>query len=101
MLRISPVESTGPRVVLRVEGRVIGPWVDELRRSCETALGHTGARLTLDLRGVTFLDPDGIALVRGLLARDPGDVSVTNGSPFVSAQLRGSRPDPATDGRSG
>src|SRR5262249_62266837 len=43
----------------------------------------------------------GAALVRGLLARHPSDVSVTNGSPFVSAQLRGARPAPATDGRSG
>jgi hypothetical protein len=99
MLRISPVESAGPRVMLRLEGRVIGPWVTELRRACETILGRRDVRLTLDLHGVTFLDPDGVALVRRLLAREPGDVAVTSGSPFVTEQLRGAQSSPSTDDR--
>jgi len=98
MLRISPVESAGSRVVLRLEGRVIGPWVTELGRACETILDHPDASLTLDLHGVTFLDPDGVALVRRLLARGPGGVAAINGSPFVTELLRGGRPDRRRDG---
>src|SRR5262245_17894052 len=84
MLRISPVEAGRPGVVRRLEGRIVGPWVAELRRACETIPGRRDARLTLDLWGVTFLDPDGVAMVRGLLAREPAGVRTINGSPFVT-----------------
>jgi hypothetical protein len=40
MLRITVVESSAEEVRLRVEGRVIGGWVEELRRTCDVhALG--------------------------------------------------------------
>jgi hypothetical protein len=100
MLRISLVPSSGPQVVLRLEGRVIGPWVPELRRACETVLGRPDARLTLDLHGVTFLDAEGVALVRRLLARGRNGVATINGSPFVTEQLRGGQTDLASDGDS-
>ena len=102
MLRITLVESPGSAAVLRLEGRIIGPWVGELGRACERVLVQTDARLTLDLAGVSFMDGDGIALVRSLLSRDARDVTVTNGSPFVAEQLRAPRrdaPAPADAGR--
>jgi hypothetical protein len=101
VLRISPVEAPSSRVVLRLEGRIIGPWVAELRRACETVLDQPGARLTLDLAGVTFLDPEGVALVRRLLGRQPDRVAAINGSPFVTEQLRGGRSDRPADAGGG
>jgi anti-anti-sigma regulatory factor len=86
MLKISQVESTGCAVTLRLEGRVVGPWVAELRQSCEQALAQ-GRSLTLRLRDVDFLDASGVALISSLQARG---VHLTDCPPFVEAQLRAS-----------
>jgi hypothetical protein len=70
--------------VLKVEGRVIGPWVEELRGACESALAR-GGRLTVDLAGVGFVDRDGLALLQWLRRRDVG---LRHCSTFVDEQLK-------------
>jgi hypothetical protein len=73
---------------LRLEGKVSGPWVEELRRACDEILGsnaHHGNGLVLDLADVSFIGADGLALFRELTARR---VVVTNCSPFVAEQLK-------------
>ena len=87
MLKIVVVE-TGDAARLRIEGEVIGPWVDEVRRSCESALAR-GAALTLDLTDVSFVDRDGAGLLRSLVRR--GAV-LLNGSVFVDEQLKAGEP---------
>ena len=84
MLRITPIEGGTHRVVLRLEGRVSGPWVDELNEVCEEALGN-GAPLVLSLAEVSFLDTAGVALVTSLQTRG---VEVVDCSMFVKEQLR-------------
>ena len=84
MLRIDMVERDG-REVLLLEGRVIGPWVDEVRRSCRDALGRT-ADVVIDLGAVSFVDADGVVLLRDLASRR---VALANTTPFVAAQLKG------------
>ena len=85
MLKI--VESTPQSgvVVLEVEGHVVGPWVEELRRLCERAL-DAGDELTLDVARVDFVDRDGVDLLRNLRTRH---VPLVNCSAFVAAQLKG------------
>ena len=83
MLRIEPVATFTGDCVLRLEGEVVGPWVTEIRRSCDQALA-TGATLTLDLSDVTFIDRPGIELFRRLIG---GGVVVLNCSPFLQTQL--------------
>ena len=64
MLRISNTSgSNGVTVV--VEGRLAGPWVDELGR-CWTALrtAHDAGSVRVQLEGVTFIDAAGKALLR-------------------------------------
>lgn len=85
MLKIASVESSQPSSVLCIEGRIVGPWVEELRRSCERALA-SAAVVTLDLAEVSFVDRSGIALLRGLEARG---VRLVNCSGFVAEQLKG------------
>src|SRR5262249_5278988 len=91
MLRISratTADDTEPRL-LRLEGQVTGPWVEELRRVCaETAVngGHRRHSLLLELAGVSCLDADGIALFRELASRQ---VLFTNCSLFIAEQLKG------------
>ena len=83
MLRIEPVETSSGRCLLRLEGEVLGPWIDEINRSCAQALATTG-KLTLDLTDVTFIDRDGVELFRRLML---DGVVVLNCSPFLQTQL--------------
>jgi predicted nuclease with RNAse H fold len=87
MLRIDNDGARGGARVLRLDGKVIGRWVGELRRCCEEVLLVPGQHLALDLRGVTFIDANGVALFRELTERG---VALTNCSPFAAEQLRSS-----------
>jgi anti-anti-sigma regulatory factor len=86
MLRITVVESSSEAVRLRVEGRVTGRWVEELRRSCDLQALSDGIRLTLDLADVSFVDLAGIELLKELRGRC---VTLLSPSPFVAEQLKG------------
>lgn len=84
MLKIVLDATPSGVLVLRLEGRVIGPWVEVLRRACERALaGPSG--LTLDLAEVSFVDQDGAELLESFSIRR---VALINSSPFVAEQLR-------------
>jgi RNA polymerase sigma-70 factor (ECF subfamily) len=82
MLRIT--ESVGESRRLRIEGRIVGAWVDELCRSWEAAEA-TGTPITIDLTDVQFVDREGLALL--LRLRERG-VLLENCSGLVSEQLR-------------
>ncbi len=84
MLKIVLSETSRKTPTLELEGKLVGPWVEELRRSCEAVLS-TGAKLTLDLSEVSFLDRNGVELVRSLTNRN---VALLNCSRFVVEQLR-------------
>ena len=92
MLRIDSNGPAGGWEVLRLDGKVVAKWVDELRRSCDEILRVPGQRLTLDLRDVTFIDANGIALFCELRERG---VALTNCSPFAAEQLRTSDEPPS------
>ena len=70
--------------VLKLEGKLAGKWVQELRRTCDDALQDGADSLLLDLRAVTFIDLDGVALFRELGDRP----SVTNCPLFAAEQLK-------------
>jgi len=55
---------------LVVEGRLVGPWVDELRKVCGIESAHSKTtHLTIDLCGLTAMDAKGQALLDELLRR--------------------------------
>ena len=89
MLKISPAGKANHSVTLKLEGRVVGPWVGELRQACETVLKE-GRSLRLDLTDVIFADASGVSALSNLKSRG---VTLTNSSPFVEEQLK----NPATD----
>lgn len=74
---------------LVVEGRLVGPWVDELSRVAIERLRRSGAAPTLDLGAVTYVDDAGVILLRRLLG---AGMQVRSSSGFV-AELLG-RPKP-------
>lgn len=85
MLRIHIHNAGNGSTMLVLEGRVIGPWVEELRRSCERILAQQ-AGFVLDLSDVSFVGPEGVELFRTLRDRQ---VVLRNCSPFVGEQLKG------------
>lgn len=69
MLRISVEENPGA-LSLIVEGRLVGPWVDELQRLCqERGAPGKGMQMTVDLCGLTAMDTRGQAVLDDLLHR--------------------------------
>ena len=83
MLRISRIEPAPGEVILRLEGSLIGPWVNELR-SCCAAVCNNGHQLSLDLTDVLFADGKGLALLRTLRE---SKVRFAGCSPFLAEQL--------------
>lgn len=88
MLKISQVGAADQTVTLKLEGRVVGPWVGELRSACERAESQART-VSLDLEDVVFVDPTGVTLLSNLSARG---VALLECSPFVEAQLKTSAP---------
>jgi hypothetical protein len=63
MLKITILDSA-EELRFRLEGRLAGPWVDELRQSWHTAESTTQGRRTLaDLKDVDFIDDEGQSLL--------------------------------------
>jgi hypothetical protein len=90
MLRITVVDLSDSVVVLRVEGRITGCWVEELRRTCaaHAFAAHTFAdevQLSLELSKVSFADAAGIALLKELRSRGADLIRPT---PFMAEQLK-------------
>jgi ABC-type transporter Mla MlaB component len=83
MLRITET-ADGPVTLLRLEGKLTGPWVEELGRACK-AQADQPVGVSLDLSAVTFVDPSGVLLLRELI--DWG-VCVRAASRFVAELLR-------------
>ncbi len=85
MLRIELLDQKDGTTTLELAGRVVGPWVDELSRSCERILS-VGGMLSVDLRAVSFVDRDGVEFLQRLRGQA---VALVNCSPFVAEQLKG------------
>jgi anti-anti-sigma regulatory factor len=92
MLKISLIEPADHAVTLRLEGRVIGPWVTELRKSCEKVLME-GRPLKLHLADVEFMDAAALTLMASLRSRG---VAFVDCPPFLAEQLRGAAISPVS-----
>lgn len=79
MLKISVTGDSDNAIEFALEGKLIGPWVDELSRLSGEALSEKKS-VTLDLEKVWFVDARGAALLRDLAGKR---VSQNNCSQFV------------------
>jgi hypothetical protein len=82
MLRIGKRLSGDRGATITLEGRLVGPWVDELVRVVEEEPDR--GRVTIDLRGLAFADGGGVSLLRTL--REAG-VKLFGWSGFVEALI--------------
>src|SRR5207237_6149895 len=66
VLRIH-VEHGPARAYMRLEGKLVGPWVNELRRCWECVLTRSSdSALTVELDDVTFIDSEGQLLLAAM-----------------------------------
>ena len=84
MLKISIISDSDQAIQFQLEGKLVGPWVEELRRLSDEALSLQ-KNVSLDLERVWFVDSRGVTLLRDLAKRQ---VSELNCSQFVSQQLK-------------
>jgi ABC-type transporter Mla MlaB component len=89
MMKIARVDdgASGSIPTLKLEGKLLGPWVDELSRACEE-LQTPPSCLHLNLSAVTFIDSVGIKLLDDLIRRG---ATVVGCSGFIADLLNGSR----------
>ena len=82
MLKITLHDSAG-ELRFHLEGRLSGPWVEELRQCWQTAASTTGGRITVvDLCDVDFIDPAGQRLLSEMHAHEVRLVAAT---PLIQA----------------
>jgi len=83
VLRIFITDASAEFVALQLDGRITGRWVELLQRTCEVPL-QRGARVSVDLKNVSFSNRDGIALLKDLKERG---FELLNPSPFIAGQI--------------
>ncbi|MFO1512827.1 MAG: hypothetical protein U1F83_07955 [Verrucomicrobiota bacterium] len=84
MLKISEGTRENQSLTLKLEGSVVGPWVEELRQIGDLLLAD-GTKLALDLQEVSYADESGLALLASFKRRG---ARLLNTAPFVKEQLK-------------
>src|SRR5262245_50423519 len=87
MLRITRVTGTHLNQTIRLEGKLLRPWVDEVRKACASATDPAG-QTCLDLSALTFVDAAGEELLRELSGQG---IEVVACSSYVAELLRSKR----------
>jgi hypothetical protein len=82
MLRITVSRQDSSRRIIKLEGKLLKDWIDEVRRFFVD--GDECPLLGLDLSGLTFVDRDGTELLLQLLQQG---VRIESSSPFVAELL--------------
>ena len=84
MLRITEISDDGEEIVMKLEGKVIGVWVEDLKRVCLFHRDERSRVVVLDFSGVTFIEARGLEMLKHL----EGDrVKTINCSPFINSLL--------------
>ena len=83
MLKITEVSRSDSAITFKLEGKVLAPWVDDLRRMC-SELPHESRQIHLDLDAVTFLDEAGVELMRELIRQG---ITIAQCSGFIAELL--------------
>ena len=89
MLKITRAVLSKQENTLRLDGRLAGQWVALLRDTAEFVLGD-GVKLTIDMKNISFVDCEGIALLKSLIQRG---VDPVNAPLFVADQIKKCKDD--------
>jgi anti-anti-sigma regulatory factor len=84
MLRITTIQNDNSPVILKLEGKLLEPWIGELDEACRRASVAT-ASTTLDLAGLSFVDTPGTIALRDWRRRG---MRLVGCSPLVTELLK-------------
>jgi anti-anti-sigma regulatory factor len=84
MLRITYVAAEDSVSTLKLEGKLLGPWVEEFGRTFNEYIS-SNVGLQIDLQSVTFVDGAGVQLLRDLTRRG---IRISACSALVAELLR-------------
>jgi hypothetical protein len=84
MLRLTRIAGPHSTQAIKLEGKLLGPWVDEVRQACADGTVPSG-QTSLDLSALTFVDAAGEGLLRDLIGRG---LEVVACSSYVAELLR-------------
>jgi anti-anti-sigma regulatory factor len=81
MLRLTRIVDSDLAQAFSLQGKLVGPWVEEVRAACAAGTDP----FSLDLSGLTFVDTAGASLLLDLIGRG---VKVVRCSGYVAELLR-------------
>jgi ABC-type transporter Mla MlaB component len=84
MLRITQTNDLDSRKTFKLDGKLLGPWVAEVKQVCTEGHGQP-ERIHLDLSGLTYADQAGAMLLKDLVRRG---ITVSSCSGFIAQLLR-------------
>jgi len=88
MLKITTAVLSKDEITLQLDGRVTGQWVELLRESAKAVLDQ-GAILNIDLKNISYVDCEGIALMKDLIGLGARHI---NPPLFVAEQIKKCKP---------
>ena len=88
MLKITEIARNDSGRRFKLEGKLLGPWVDELRNVCMQPLDRL-EQVGLDLAAVNFASVAGAELLRELIRKG---IIITQCSAFVAELLHADEP---------
>jgi hypothetical protein len=88
VLKITDIGRNDSGRTFKLEGKLLGPWVDELLNVCTQPLDRA-EQVALDLAAVTFVNAAGAELLRELIRRG---ITITRCSAFVAELLHVQEP---------
>jgi ABC-type transporter Mla MlaB component len=84
MLRITTIQEDGSAATLKLEGKLLEPWIGELLNACRQSSEAAGP-VTLDLARLSYVDAPGTIVLRDLRCRG---VTLTGCTPLVAELLK-------------
>ena len=88
MLKITETARNESGRTFKLEGKLLGPWVDELRNVCGQPIGRL-EQVGIDLAAVTFVNAAAAKLLRELIQQG---IVITRCSAFVAELLHVEEP---------
>jgi len=94
-LRIT-IDENSDAMTLKLEGRVTGPWAEELSRVWEQTLPTVAGRpFSLDLRETTYADAIGIQVLRAIFSQTGAEILTgTPWTQYLAQKVKSTNADP-------